>query len=128
MHIPTPPTRNAAFGVATTPADCDVAIVGAGPYGLAAAAHLAPTHGLEVRVFGRSMSFWDEQMPRGMLLRSAPHFLRAAEGQSRLRRQPCLPNYLVRRCAHPQDACFGMRAETAPFHASHADCGCTPAV
>jgi len=47
-----------------------VAIVGAGPYGLAAAAHLAPTHGLEVRVFGRPMSFWNEQMPCGMLLRS----------------------------------------------------------
>lgn len=62
--------RNAAFRSGTTPADCDVAIVGAGPYGLAAAAHLAPVHGLEVRVFGRPMSFWDEQMPRGMLLRS----------------------------------------------------------
>jgi len=70
MRVPTPPTRNASFGAGTTPADCDVAIVGAGPYGLAAAAHLAPIHGLEVRVFGRPMSFWDEQMPRGMLLRS----------------------------------------------------------
>jgi hypothetical protein len=46
---------------------CDVAIVGAGPYGLSAAAHLA---GLDVRVFGRKMSFWREHMPRGMFLRS----------------------------------------------------------
>jgi hypothetical protein len=46
---------------------CDVAIVGAGPYGLTAAAHLS---GLDVRVFGRPMSFWREHMPRGMLLRS----------------------------------------------------------
>jgi hypothetical protein len=46
---------------------CDVAIVGAGPYGLSAAAHLA---GLDVRVFGRKMSFWRRHMPRGMFLRS----------------------------------------------------------
>lgn len=49
---------------------CDVAIVGAGPYGLAAAARLRAVAGLETRVFGRPMSFW-EGMPEGMLLRSA---------------------------------------------------------
>ena len=50
--------------------DCDVAIIGAGPYGLAAAAHLHAANGLDIRVFGEPMSFWDEQMPRGMILRS----------------------------------------------------------
>jgi len=70
MRVPTTPRCNTALRSGSTPADCDVAIVGAGPYGLAAAAHLAPTHGLEVRVFGRPMRFWDEQMPRGMRLRS----------------------------------------------------------
>jgi lysine/ornithine N-monooxygenase len=54
--------------MATT--DCDVAILGAGPYGLAAAAHLHAANGLEIRVFGDPMSFWHEQMPRGMVLRS----------------------------------------------------------
>jgi cation diffusion facilitator CzcD-associated flavoprotein CzcO len=49
--------------------DCDVAIVGAGPYGLSAAAHLA-ADALDVRVFGRPMSFWEQHMPAGMLLRS----------------------------------------------------------
>jgi ribulose 1,5-bisphosphate synthetase/thiazole synthase len=49
---------------------CDVAIVGAGPYGLAAAARLHELAGLDTRVFGKPMSFW-EGMPRGMLLRSA---------------------------------------------------------
>jgi FAD-dependent urate hydroxylase len=49
---------------------CDVAVVGAGPYGLAAAAHLLTVDGLSVRVFGEPMSFWERQMPRGMLLRS----------------------------------------------------------
>jgi hypothetical protein len=49
---------------------CDVAVVGAGPYGLAAAAHLLAAEGLSVRVFGEPMSFWERQMPAGMLLRS----------------------------------------------------------
>jgi FAD-dependent urate hydroxylase len=49
---------------------CDVVIVGAGPYGLSAAAHLRTIKGLEVRVFGEPMSFWDRQMPVGMFLRS----------------------------------------------------------
>jgi hypothetical protein len=48
--------------------DTDVAIVGAGPYGLAAAAHLRRA-GVATRVFGEPMGFW-RQMPAGMLLRS----------------------------------------------------------
>ena len=51
---------------------CDVAVVGAGPYGLSAAAHLRRIQGLAVRVFGEPMEFWKCQMPEGMLLRS-PH-------------------------------------------------------
>ena len=51
-------------------ATCDVTIIGAGPYGLSAAAHLRTIQGLEVRVFGEPMSFWDRNMPVGMLLRS----------------------------------------------------------
>jgi thioredoxin reductase len=52
------------------PSTADVAIVGAGPYGLAVAAHLRAGNGLALRVFGQPMSFWKSQMPRGMLLRS----------------------------------------------------------
>jgi FAD-dependent urate hydroxylase len=49
---------------------CDVTIMGAGPYGLSAAAHLKTVKGLETRVFGEPMSFWDRNMPVGMFLRS----------------------------------------------------------
>ncbi len=48
----------------------DVAIIGAGPYGLSAAAHLRTIQGLDVRVFGDPMSFWSANMPVGMFLRS----------------------------------------------------------
>ncbi|MCU1239283.1 MAG: hypothetical protein JWO71_9 [Candidatus Acidoferrum typicum] len=46
-----------------------VAIVGAGPSGLAAAAHLRSAN-VDLRVFGKVMEFWERHMPAGMLLRS----------------------------------------------------------
>ena len=49
---------------------CDLAVLGAGPYGLAAAAHLRQIKGLDVRLLGEPMSFWERHMPEGMLLRS----------------------------------------------------------
>lgn len=49
--------------------DCDVAVIGAGPYGLAAAAHLKAAR-VDTRVFGQPMSFWKTNMPAGMWLRS----------------------------------------------------------
>ncbi|MFE1172102.1 FAD-dependent oxidoreductase [Streptomyces sp. NPDC058773] len=48
-----------------------VAVIGAGPYGLSAAAHLR-ARGLPVRVFGEPMVSWRTGMPAGMLLASAP--------------------------------------------------------
>ncbi|MGP8001525.1 MAG: FAD-dependent oxidoreductase [Streptosporangiaceae bacterium] len=47
----------------------DVAIVGAGPYGLSVAAHLRRS-GLSVRQFGLPMHLWRANMPRGMYLKS----------------------------------------------------------
>ena len=49
----------------------EVAIVGAGPYGLSLAAHLAAA-GVETRIFGRPMDSWRSHMPEGMLLKSDP--------------------------------------------------------
>lgn len=47
----------------------DIVVIGAGPYGLSAGAHLK-AKGLRVRVFGEPMEFWAAKMPEGMLLRS----------------------------------------------------------
>lgn len=47
----------------------DVAIVGAGPYGLSLAAHLREA-GLDYRQFGIPMRLWQTAMPKGMFLKS----------------------------------------------------------
>jgi thioredoxin reductase len=49
--------------------DLEIAIVGAGPYGLSIAAHLQAT-GVPFRIFGPPMQTWRENMPSGMLLKS----------------------------------------------------------
>ncbi len=48
---------------------CDVAIVGAGPYGLSIAAYLR-AHRVDFRIFGRPMQTWAESMPKSMRLKS----------------------------------------------------------
>lgn len=50
-------------------ARCDVAIVGAGPYGLSLAAHLRAA-GVDLRIFGRPLGTWRHHMPRDMVLKS----------------------------------------------------------
>ena len=49
----------------------DVAVIGAGPYGLSLAAHLRG-RGVDHRIFGESMGTWKHHMPPGMLLKSYP--------------------------------------------------------
>jgi FAD-dependent urate hydroxylase len=51
---------------------CEVAVIGAGPYGLSVAAHLDHA-GIATRVFGEPMGFWRQNMPKGMMLRSPWH-------------------------------------------------------
>jgi len=48
---------------------CDVAIVGAGPYGLSVAAHLRAA-GVDTRVFGKPLGTWRAHMPKNMTLKS----------------------------------------------------------
>jgi FAD-dependent urate hydroxylase len=63
---------------------CDVAILGAGPYGLSVAAHLRRSKLLDLRVLGGPMSFWERHMPAGMLLRSPRVATHISDPQRRL--------------------------------------------
>ncbi len=65
-------------------------VIGAGPYGLAVAAHLRG-RGVPVRVFGEPMEAWAEQMPKGMFLKSTP----AASSISAPKPGYTLPDYCV---------------------------------
>jgi Pyridine nucleotide-disulphide oxidoreductase len=47
----------------------DVAVVGAGPYGLSIASHLR-ARGVDFRIFGTPMQTWRTEMPQGMFLKS----------------------------------------------------------
>lgn len=83
----------------------DVAILGAGPYGLSLASHLR-RQGIELQIFGRPMHSWRAHMPAGMQLKS--------EGFASNLSDP--------------DASFSLRqfcAERAPVHdgAGYADSG-----
>jgi len=49
----------------------DVAIIGAGPYGLSLASHLRAV-GIDFRIFGKPMGFWNTNVPPGTLLKSYP--------------------------------------------------------
>src|SRR5216684_2298166 len=61
--------RGRVVNVALLPDECEVAVIGAGPYGLAVAAHLKAA-GLGTRAFGDPMSSWRNSMPKGMKLLS----------------------------------------------------------
>ncbi len=47
----------------------EVAVIGAGPYGLSVAAHLRSLR-VPARVFGKPMSFWQDHTPKGLTLKS----------------------------------------------------------
>jgi FAD-dependent urate hydroxylase len=48
-----------------------VVVIGAGPYGLSATAHLRG-HNVPVRIIGEPLSTWTHHMPAGMVLKSTP--------------------------------------------------------
>jgi Pyridine nucleotide-disulphide oxidoreductase len=63
--------RTVVGAKAVVSAPVEVAVVGAGPYGLSLAAHL-DSAGIQTRIFGRPMDSWRSHMPEGMLLKSDP--------------------------------------------------------
>jgi FAD-dependent urate hydroxylase len=79
---PTPRRRRRAAPSVPRPAT-SVVIVGAGPYGLSAAAHLRAA-GVETHVFGDVMGFWRRHMPRGMMLRSRKRSSHIADPRRKL--------------------------------------------
>jgi cation diffusion facilitator CzcD-associated flavoprotein CzcO len=60
-------------------ADTSLLVIGAGPYGVAAAAR-AVERGIDTVIAGRPMGFWTEHMPNGMFLRSRPDWHLDASG------------------------------------------------
>jgi FAD-dependent urate hydroxylase len=60
-------------------ADTELLVIGAGPYAFSAAAY-AKARGMRTRIVGRPMSFWREQMPRDMFLRSGRDWSLDADG------------------------------------------------
>ena len=56
-------------GIKSSTNSTDIAIIGAGPYGLSLAAHLK-AQGQDFRIFGDPMVMWRNRMPKGMRLKS----------------------------------------------------------
>jgi hypothetical protein len=92
-------TSSAQAGSRGASTHCDVAVIGAGPYGLSAGVHLK-AKGIAACIFGEPMEFWANKMPEGMLLRSprvasnlsdpdSAFTLEAYEAASK--REPCAP-------------------------------------
>jgi FAD-dependent urate hydroxylase len=52
--------------------ECDVLVIGAGPFGLSISAHLS-ARGVDHRIVGRAMDTWKAHCPPGMKLRSEPY-------------------------------------------------------
>jgi thioredoxin reductase len=76
-------------------ASTEVAIVGAGPYGLSIAAHLSH-RGIAHRIFGIPMDSWRRTMPAGMLLKSEGFASNLYEPQGRFTlEQFCADNGLA---------------------------------
>ena len=75
----------------------DLLVIGAGPFGLSLAAH-AKTLGLSVEVLGKPMGFWKDNMPRGMILRSASDWHLDANGKD------TIEAFLAERGQTPTDA------------------------
>lgn len=71
MSVPTERRSSASAGTAPSSSrTVEVAIVGAGPYGVTTAAHLL-AGGREVMIFGKPFSFWRDSTPEEMILRSS---------------------------------------------------------
>jgi cation diffusion facilitator CzcD-associated flavoprotein CzcO len=92
-------SSSARTGSGPVSAHYDVAVIGAGPYGLSAGAHLK-AKGIAACVFGEPMEFWANKMPEGMLLRSPrvasnlsdpDHVFTLEAYEAASKKEPCAP-------------------------------------
>jgi thioredoxin reductase len=92
-------SSSARTGRGPVSAHRDVAVIGAGPYGLSAGAHLK-AKGIAACVFGEPMEFWANKMPEGMLLRSPrvasnlsdpDHAFTLEAYEAASKKEPCAP-------------------------------------
>lgn len=60
----------------------DLLIIGAGPYGISLAAH-AKARGLDYRLLGAPMHFWQGQMPQSMFIRTHPDSIQLSDRDGR---------------------------------------------
>ena len=87
--------------------DTDVAVIGAGPYGLSVSAHLS-ARGVRHEVFGETMGLWSRHMPAGMYLKS--------EGFASNLSDPRGEHTLERFCAeHEREYEYGRIASPIPL-------------
>ena len=85
----------------------EFAIIGAGPYGLSLAAHLA-ARDISFRIFGKPMTAWSEHMPKGMQLKSEGF----ASSFSHPRGEFTLKDYCAKAGIAYQDIGLPVRLET----------------
>jgi thioredoxin reductase len=85
----------------------EIAVIGAGPYGLSVAAHVNAL-GLSYRIIGQVMDSWRCQMPAGMLLKS-PGFASNLDDQARLH---TLAEFCARTRAPYHDYALPIKRET----------------
>ena len=85
----------------------EIAIIGAGPYGLSIAAHLAARE-IPFRIFGMPMTGWSEHMPKGMQLKSEGF----ASSFSHPRGEFTLRDYCSRAGTAYQDTGLPVKLET----------------
>jgi cation diffusion facilitator CzcD-associated flavoprotein CzcO len=85
----------------------EVAIIGAGPYGLSIAAHLR-SRGISFRIFGAPMRSWRQSMPAGMCLKSEGFASNLYDPEDSL----TLAAYSAGRGLHYQDVGYPIPIET----------------
>jgi cation diffusion facilitator CzcD-associated flavoprotein CzcO len=91
----------------------DVLVIGAGPYGLSAAAATRAL-GLRTEIVGKPMAFWREHMPAGMFLRSGPDWHLDPAHEFTLER------YLEERDIRPDPLPLGLFLDYADWFATEA--------